>query len=485
MVKDIMSRLFAPNASVTTTMAELAGAAVLLAALLLVLYTSRSRRTDITANSRGWRFAAAVAIGATVAALSGAALVLLSLLAYARGEPLDKLSLEGAVIVLLSLIAFPLSLPGLLIPFFHFSWCRRPEPRQLVLRSLVVGFLYTVLIYLSIGLAMAACHCLRPVQRFIENHQALTWVTLGLYELALGYGTCAFVFRRRDRGAGTLVPLDAIDPNCQSGALAMQNLDLPFAQFPDGPLCLDLYLPDGVTRPPLVVFIHGGGWQAGARKPCRLAWLVEHGYAVASVDYRLSSRALFPAQLHDCKGAVRWLRAHAAEYGYDATRLAVGGTSAGGHLALLLGTSSGNVELEGEVGGNLEESSHVDAVLDYFGPADFILRAQTQPAKTEEPGGTVYRLLGHPVRGHEAAARRASGVWHITRAAAPVLIFHGTADQTVLMDQAERVLAVYREHGVEAALHVVPGAGHGGDAYFSAANRELVVAFLARHLRAR
>ncbi len=261
------------------------------------------------------------------------------------------------------------------------------------------------------------------------------------------------------------------------------HADLPFARTEEATLCLDLYLPDGVRNPPILVSIHGGAWRTGSRKNPRSAWLVERGYALASIDYRLSSQARFPAQIHDCKGAVRWLRANAERFGYDASRLAAIGFSAGGHLAVLLGVATSVRELEGDVGGNLEHSSRVCAVVDYYGPTDFILRRQTQPDKTEDPGSRVYELLGGPVAGNEARARLASGAWQVGDDAAPLLAIHGTEDATVLMDQSHRIVAACHARGREAALHIVPGAGHGGPLYAEPEHRRPVEEFLDRHLR--
>jgi acetyl esterase/lipase len=262
-----------------------------------------------------------------------------------------------------------------------------------------------------------------------------------------------------------------------------QHLDLPFARVDGITLCLDLFLPEGVTRPPLVLFIHGGAWQSGTRKNAKMEWLVERGYALASMDHRTSAQARFPAQIFDCKGAVRWLRAHAERYGYDAARLGVAGASSGGHLAALLGVTASVAELEGDVGGNLEQSSRVRAVVDYYGPTDFILRSRTQPDKTEPPESRVYKLLGGPVHGNEALARRASPAWHVGPDAAPLLVIHGTEDATVLPDQSERLIAAYRALKLDATLHVVPGAGHGGPHYAQPEHRRPVEEFLGRQLR--
>lgn len=248
-------------------------------------------------------------------------------------------------------------------------------------------------------------------------------------------------------------------------------------------LKLDLFLPRKVERPPLVVFIHGGGWRNNSYKKCLTPWLTDHGFAVASISYRLTDKAVFPAQIHDCKGAIRWLRAHAEKYGYDATRIGVAGTSAGGHLALLLGVTNGNRELEGQVGGHLDQSSRVDAIVDYYGPSDFILRSQNQPQKTEPPGAPVRALLGGPVRERMKRARLASPAFHVSTDDPPLLIIHGEKDTTVKLDQSERMLAEYRQRELSAELVIVPSAGHGGDAHFQPAYRERVAQFLRRHLR--
>ena len=125
--------------------------------------------------------------------------------------------------------------------------------------------------------------------------------------------------------------------------------DIPYAQVGDHPLLLDLYLPKKVDRAPLVVWVHGGAWRHGSKESMPLKWLVLRGYVVASVDYRLSPVAKFPAQIHDCKAAIRFLRGQ-QQYDYNAERIVVAGASAGGHLAALIGLTNRHVELEGSLG---------------------------------------------------------------------------------------------------------------------------------------
>jgi acetyl esterase/lipase len=264
---------------------------------------------------------------------------------------------------------------------------------------------------------------------------------------------------------------------------AVPTRDVVFATIDGHELKLDLFLPEDAQHPPLVVFIHGGGWRNNSYKSCRTTWLTEHGFAVASIGYRLTDKAIFPAQIHDCKAAVRWLRAHADEYPYDASRIGVAGTSAGGHLSLLMGVTSGNEVFEGEVGGNLDQSSRVDAVVDYFGPSDFLMRSKNQPSKTEQPGSPVRLLLGGPASEKTDLARMASPAFQVTDQAPPLLIIHGDKDSTVRLAQSERMVDAYRVHKRDVTLEVVAGAGHGGGEHFNPARRKSVADFFDKHLR--
>jgi acetyl esterase/lipase len=159
--------------------------------------------------------------------------------------------------------------------------------------------------------------------------------------------------------------------------------DVKFATVDGKDLLLDMFLPvppDDVSKEPgsasgpfpVIVWIHGGGWQEGDRHGCPAEHLVPRGYAAVSIEYRLTTVAPFPAQIQDCKGAIRWVRAHAREYNFDPERIGVWGASAGGHLAALLGTSSAEKQLEGDTGGNLDQPSNVQAVCDWFGPTDLL-----------------------------------------------------------------------------------------------------------------
>ena len=259
--------------------------------------------------------------------------------------------------------------------------------------------------------------------------------------------------------------------------------DLHVANTPTRDLMLDLFLPEKVSNPPLVVFIHGGGWQNGSYKGCKMKWLTDEGFAVASIGYRLTDEAVFPAQIHDCKAAVRWLRSRASIYGFDASRIAVAGTSAGGHLAALMGTSGDVPELEGSVGNDSHVSSRVQAVVDFYGATDFVLRSKTQPHRANEPGSVVHKLLGGGADKKIELAKLASAVTHISSDDPPMLVLHGERDKTVLIDQSERIEAAYREAGLDIEFRRLPEAGHGGAEFMKGGNRKAIVDFLNRTLR--
>lgn len=260
-------------------------------------------------------------------------------------------------------------------------------------------------------------------------------------------------------------------------------LGLTYAEVKGQKLQLDLYLPEKVQSPPLLVWIHGGGWRGGSRKAPKLGEMVQHGFAVASISYRLTDKALFPAQIHDCKAAIRWLRAHAQEYGYNAKSIAVAGSSAGGHLALLMGTSGGVENLEGTIGNHLEQSSRVQAVIDYYGPSDFVLRGKTQPERAYTTKSGSYALLGgKDGKVAPTMERLASPAIYVSTDDPPLLIFHGTNDRTVLLDQSERIHNLYTMKDLDAKLVVLDGAGHGGKSFYQGEHFNTALQFLKKHL---
>lgn len=232
---------------------------------------------------------------------------------------------------------------------------------------------------------------------------------------------------------------------------------------------LDIYLPEKVDKPvPVVVWIHGGGWANGDKSPSKqFLQLLPRGFAVASINYRLSGEAPFPAQIYDCKGAIRFLRAHAKEYQIDPDRMGVWGVSAGGHLAALVGTSGDVKELEGNVGGNLNVSSRVQAVSDYAGPTDLgqvFAQGADMPAfmNNKVLRGYYENLLGGgPVESHPDLIRLANPINYITADDPPFQIFHGDKDVLVPIGQAKLLAEALKSKGVECDFTILPGMGHG------------------------
>ena len=257
-----------------------------------------------------------------------------------------------------------------------------------------------------------------------------------------------------------------------------------YAQTPQRPLMLDLFIPRNVTRPPLVVSIHGGGWRSQDRTHCRVPWLPQHGIALATIDYRLSHEATFPAQIHDCKAAVRFLRAQAHRYGYHRDLIAALGTSSGGHLAVLLGVTAGVRDLEGQLGEHLGTDSSVHAVVDYYGATDLVERTRLQPQTTEQPEGSVYQLLGGPAGKNLDLASLASGCHHVGPDAPPLLIFHGLMDDVVNPSQSIRLYQTYRRHHLPVEIVFDHAAGHGDGVFFQGPYRHRLLRFLARILAA-
>ncbi|MFI6947970.1 alpha/beta hydrolase fold domain-containing protein [Streptomyces sp. NPDC050422] len=234
-----------------------------------------------------------------------------------------------------------------------------------------------------------------------------------------------------------------------------------------GELRLDLYLPEDVPGPrPVIVWLPGGGWQRAARGmgPHLGRLFAQRGYAMADVEYRSSRTAIWPAQLHDVKAAVRYLRSVAQERGLDAERIGVWGSSAGGHLAALLGLTGGDPVWEGE-GGHAAQSSEVQAVVDGYGPADLphmdTDRLPGGVVNDIDPSSPPWGLLGGPTKDRLELAAQASPVSHVSGPTAPFLILHGDADLLVGPRQSRRLFDALHDARSEATLVSVHGAGHG------------------------
>lgn len=273
-------------------------------------------------------------------------------------------------------------------------------------------------------------------------------------------------------------------PLAISPADAAVTADVPYATVDGEPLRLDLYQPDTGAKGPLLVFVHGGAWEAGSKAGMPLTALVERGYSIASIDFRPASKAPFPGQVHDIKAAIRFLRAQAPRFGYDASRIGILGVSSGGHLAAAVGTSNGEPELEGALGEHRTESSDVQAIVSYFGASNLTtILAQSTPFGVGIREPALKRLLGALPKDAEAVARAASPVFHVDARDPPLLLLHGDQDPQMPINQSHELEGAYERHGHSVDFIVVHGAAHGGDAFFAPDNIERVAAFLDTHLR--
>ncbi len=288
--------------------------------------------------------------------------------------------------------------------------------------------------------------------------------------------------------AASLVMLSLLLGSVEADEAIKVTPNLTYAKVGEVRLQLDLARPAEGNGPfPCIVFIHGGGWAGGNRHAFRnqMEAAARRGYVAATISYRLTQtdpttrapQSPFPAQIHDCKAAVRWLRAHAAEYRIDPRRIAAVGASAGGHLSLLLGLTSADDQLEGDLG-NPGESSRVQAVVNYFGPTDLASLYRSAPAVV---GMLKALCVGTP---EEAAAAYglASPINYVTADDPPILTLHGDIDKIVPMEQARFLDARLQEVGVKHTLRVFPGQGHGFDGETTKAADSAAWEFLAEHL---
>jgi acetyl esterase/lipase len=241
---------------------------------------------------------------------------------------------------------------------------------------------------------------------------------------------------------------------------------------------LDVYVPDKAEgRLPLVVWIHGGAWKAGSKEGGPAMGLVKQGYVVASINYRYSQQAVFPAQIEDCKAAIRWLRAHAAEYHIDPARVGAWGASAGGHLVAMLDVTGDTKEFD--VGENLDQSSQVQCVVDWFGPTDMV----TIQVGGDTSNSPITQLIGGPVSDNKEKAQKASPITFVSKTSAPILIMHGDKDPLVPLSQSERFAAALNKAGVDVMFKIIEGNGHGGPGFGTPESRKLIQDFFAKHLK--
>ena len=247
-------------------------------------------------------------------------------------------------------------------------------------------------------------------------------------------------------------------------------------------LKLDLIVPDGPGPHPLIIWIHGGGWQKGNKNlrsthPARQQ--VRRGYAVASIEYRLSQQVKFPGQIYDCKAAIRWLRGNAQRFDLNPNRFAVWGSSAGGHLAALLGTTGDVAELEDLSMGYPATSSRVQAVVDWYGPTDFTKMG----GKHDNASSPESQLIGCPIQACSKKTAEANPINYISPDDPPFFIQHGTLDKVVPCSQSKILYEALNREGLQATFTALEGASHTDPRFSSPDNVKLIEGFLDSILR--
>jgi acetyl esterase/lipase len=285
--------------------------------------------------------------------------------------------------------------------------------------------------------------------------------------------TSTFADEKSNPKADTKAPATGRSAEQFSPGVKLER-DISYIPNGDEAQRLDLYLPEKASEKPLplVVHIHGGGWKGGSKFPCSLAPMVNRGYVVASLEYRFSQKALFPAQIQDCQAAIRWLRANAKTYNIDTEHVGVVGGSAGGHLSALVATAGGKDTFP-KIGGNDDQSDRVQCVIDIFGPTNFatvIEQAENDKNvrnifKFNTPSDPYSSLIGVGLNEDKATTDAVSPVTYVSEDNPPTLILHGTHDTLVPYAQSEELAAALEAKGVPVWLQTLPGSGHGGGGF--------------------
>jgi len=228
--------------------------------------------------------------------------------------------------------------------------------------------------------------------------------------------------------------------------------------------------------------VHGGAWRSGSKANVSIKALVLKGYPIASVDYRLSTEARFPAQVHDIKAAIRFLRARSSEWSVPSEKIVIAGESAGAHLAALVGVSNGHAELEGTVGNDQERSSAVQGIVSFYGGSNLTtILAQSTPHGLSVRVPALDLFLGGQPEHFPDTARLASPVFQVDRSDPPLLLFHGDQDPQMPINQSHELCGAYEKLGLPVQFVVVHGAAHGGSAFYDAERMSIVEKYLRDH----
>ena len=316
------------------------------------------------------------------------------------------------------------------------------------------------------------------MKNYIKAKPLKTWATVGLLSVLSFAGLSA----QESRKANTDHILRKWPDIAYATASEAQKLDIYIPETGDGPF-------------PVVMNIHGGGWIGGDKANKHVLSMLEglqRGYAVVAINYRLSGEAIWPAQINDCKAAIRWVRANADQYRLDPDKIAVWGSSAGGHLSAMVGTSGDVAELEDLSQGNPEQSSRVQAVVDWFGPTDFLMMDEhlkasgvKKPMAHSTPASPESKLIGQNLEDAPELVKQADPCTYVTSDDPPFLIQHGTEDNLVPY-QGSVILARKLGDALgydKVSIELFPATRHGGPAFGSEENLERIFRFLDKHLK--
>lgn len=263
-----------------------------------------------------------------------------------------------------------------------------------------------------------------------------------------------------------------------SGQSVMTITDLLFARTQEGELQLDLYLPESDRKDVLIIWVHGGAWRSGSKEdPPKM--LLKHGYPLASINYRLSPEAAFPAQIHDIKAAVRFLKSKMSGFNYPINKIVLWGSSAGGHLAALAGLSYGNDYLEGVVGQLTTETSEIQGIIDFYGPSNLSsILDQSTPHGLDVRIPALDLLLGD----HKNTSRlsTASPIMYVEKGDPPIFIAHGEQDLQVPINQSIELYSKCQRSDVKSEIHFIPGNGHGGMGFENHAMEKLLLDWITK-----
>ena len=258
--------------------------------------------------------------------------------------------------------------------------------------------------------------------------------------------------------------------------------DIIYAQDGDKKLQLDIYKPKAQKEPYLIVWVHGGAWNTGSKENPPLG-LLPFGYALASVDFHASTEKPFPADVHDIKAAIRFLRANASKYGYKSDKIIIWGSSSGGHLAALVATTNNNAALEGNLGDFTKTSSSVQGCIDFYGPTNFLtILNQSTPHGLNVRLPSLAILLGKPLDQVTELAKLASPVYQVDASDPPLFIVHGEQDIQVPINQSIELMNVYKSKGLKVQIEFVPEAGHSSPAYSKPELMEKIAKFLKENV---